>query len=270
MDHIHTPAGDRWRERLLRADGGLAPRVESLEIEQAFWHDRAGICKQDEYAQVVFEALVREIGNREIRSVIEIGPGWGNYTIPLAQRYERLSAVDVSPDNLSYLRSRLNSMGRPIHTVCSPWEEAKVLKADLVFGYNCLYRLQEPERFLEKMDKSAEKLCVIGMNRPPELPWLRDLEQAGISLHYTRQGCEQLQEVARDLGIPARLINIPNVRTYHYESEQALLKRAEGFLLKPCDRRKLMALLLPYHRQEADGSLSCEYHFYSQLLVWEP
>ena len=202
--------------------------------------------------------------------MVEIGPGWGNYTIPLAEKYERLTLVDVSPDNLAYLRSRTNSMGRTVHTVCSPWEEAKVLKADLVFGYNCLYRVQEPELFLMKMHRTARKLCVIGMNRPPELPWLKDLEDAGISLHYTRQGCEELLEIARELGIPPRLVNVPNVRTYRNESEAALLKRAEGFLLKPCDRRKLMALLLPRHRQEADGRLSCEYRFFSQLLVWEP
>ena len=55
MDIIHTPAGDRWRERLLRSDGALSPRVEKLETEQAFWHDRAGIFRQDDYAETTLK-----------------------------------------------------------------------------------------------------------------------------------------------------------------------------------------------------------------------
>ena len=270
MYSLHTPAGDRWRSRLLRPDGVMSPRVRSLQTERAFWHDRAGRVQRDAYADRVWEGLLQVIGDRKIDSVLEIGPGWGNYTLPLARRFPMVTCVDVSPDNLQALRRETAAMGRPIDTICGTWEMAETEPHDLVFGYNCLYRLEEPELFLLKMQETGRKLCVIGMNEPPELPWLPGLQQAGLSVHYTRQGCRELQEVLDSIRIRGRVVDIPNFRTCRYPDREALLQRAEGFLLEPCSREKLLDILLAYHRQLPDGSLQCDYPFTSQLLVWEP
>lgn len=51
--------------------------------------------------------------------------------------------------------------------------------------------MREPEWFLKKIDDSAEKLRIIGMNCPPELPWLPALKDAGLPVAYTGQGCVQ-------------------------------------------------------------------------------
>lgn len=40
-------------------------------------------------------------------SVLEVGPGTGNYTVPVAQRCSEMVAVDSSPEMLQYLRKRL-------------------------------------------------------------------------------------------------------------------------------------------------------------------
>ena len=264
---IHTSAGNLWRQRLRRPDGTLPLRTQSLEAERAFWRSRAGTGAPDPYARRVFQRLMELAEPLSPRSVLEIGPGWGNYTLPLCETFSQVTCVDVSPDNLRLLSRRT---GGAITSICAPWEEAQAPRSDLIFGYNCLYRLEEPEVFLTKMDALADRLCVLGMNRPPELPWLPALEQAGLSLHYTRQGCEELLTVLRSLQIPARLEELPNVRRCRYPNREALLRRAEGFLLEEVPRDQLWELLEPFHRVEADGSLLCEYPFTSQLLVWEP
>ena len=44
-------------------------------------------------------------------SVLEVGPGTGNYTVPLARRCRRIVSVDPSPEMLRYLRERLSREG---------------------------------------------------------------------------------------------------------------------------------------------------------------
>ena len=269
---VHTEAGDRWRARLVRPDGTLSPRVNDAEVERAFWRQRAqrGLFAQDDYAGRVWDALWRECAGRDIHTVLEIGPGWGNYTFPLLRHFDAVTALDISPDNLAALRDKADEVGFHLDTLCAAWEEARPPRHDLVFGYNCFYRVTEPELFFQKIDASARKMCAVGMNRPPELPWLRDMDEAGLRVHYTRQGCEAISDVLASLGIRARMIDIPNVRTYTYADEGALLKRARSFLLEDAPDDLLLGLLMPYHRRLSDGRLVNEYHFTSQLLVWQP
>lgn len=40
-------------------------------------------------------------------SVLELGPGTGNYTVPVARRCAEMMAIDSSPEMLRYLRGRL-------------------------------------------------------------------------------------------------------------------------------------------------------------------
>src|SRR5919205_1126231 len=44
-------------------------------------------------------------------SVLEVGCGTGNYTVPLARRCARMVAVDASPKMLRYTRERLDRRG---------------------------------------------------------------------------------------------------------------------------------------------------------------
>ena len=243
----HTDAGNLWRKGLARPDGTLAARVTDAEIERDFWKTRAesGLPGRDNYARQVWQALSALCDGQGIHTVLEIGPGWGNYTFPLLERFDSVTAVDISPDNLLLLSRRATEMGRRLNTVCAAWEEADVAPHDLVFAYNCFYRLTEPELFFEKLDAAARKLCVIGMNRPPELPWLKDMVDAGLPVHYTRQGCEEMQEILTSIGIAARRLDIPNTRHYVYPDQTALLRRARSFLLKPATDEALLPLLLP-------------------------
>ena len=272
MRLLHTYAGDHWRDMLRRPDGTVSDRIRSLQVEQAFWNQQmaSGPPKPDSYAAAVWKALRQLTASSAVSSVLEIGPGWGNYTFLLGRAFACLGCVDISPDNLTFLAEKARQESISLVTFCSAWETAETGRWDLVFGYNCLYRVTEPELFLLKMNRTARKLCVIGMNRPPELPWLPALEEAGLAIHYTRQGCRELLNVLTSLGLKGKLVTVPNHRSFRYSDREALLDRAGQFLLEPCPREKLWKILEPFHRQEADGSLVCEYAFLSQLLVWAP
>lgn len=204
---------------------------------------------------------------------MELGPGWGNYTFFLAEQGVRLACVDISPDNLDYLARELKTrMGVSAKMVCVPWENAQIEPNgyDMVFAYNCFYRMYNIEQCLLKLNLAAKKLCVMGMNRPPELPWLPAIEELGLKVRYTRMGCEQFQKVLTQLGINAKLIDLENKREYRYGSIDALMARARQHIHSDFNEDALKKLLTSYHQVLPDGSLVCEYHFLSQLLVWEP
>lgn len=269
---LHTPAGDRWRKGLRRPDGKYAERSEKLEWELAFWKKRMenGLPPRDAYADVVFNRLLELAAGLEIRSAIEIGPGWGNYTLPLSRYVEQLTCVDFSADNLACLSESTLSEGHPISVVLSSWEEAQVEPHDLVFAYNCFYMVDEPELFLKKVNNSALKLCAVGMNCPPELPWQKDLLSAGFPALYMKQGCVELGAILREIGIHAQLVNIPNERVFSYENKEALLKRLKRAVAAKIPDEILLSIAMPYHEEMPDGSLVCRYQFNSQLLVWRP
>lgn len=269
---LHTPAGDRWRKGLRRPDGKYAERSEKLEWELAFWKKRMenGLPPRDTYADAVFNGLMELAEGLEIQSGIEIGPGWGNYTLPLSRRLERLTCVDFSEDNLACLALRTAQEGNPIICCHSAWEDANVEPHDLVFAYNCFYMVEEPELFLSKVNASATKLCAVGMNCPPELPWQKDLLSAGFPALYMKQGCVELSAILREIGIHARLVNIPNERVFSYKNKEALLKRLKRAVAAEIADEILLSIAMPYHEEMPDGSLICRYQFNSQLLVWRP
>lgn len=59
--------------------------------------------------KLIFEAL----GNfmRPSESILEVGPGTGNYTVPVARRCARLVAADSSPEMLRYLEGLVSREG---------------------------------------------------------------------------------------------------------------------------------------------------------------
>lgn len=57
--------------------------------------------------KVVYSALEPSLSPRS--SLIEVGPGSGNYTLPLAQRCKEIVAADCSDEMLGYLERRLRA-----------------------------------------------------------------------------------------------------------------------------------------------------------------
>src|SRR5438270_13236305 len=55
--------------------------------------------------EAVFRFL--EVVMEPHHSILEVGCGTGNYTIPVARRCAKMMAIDASPEMLQYLRERL-------------------------------------------------------------------------------------------------------------------------------------------------------------------
>ncbi|HET7479589.1 MAG TPA: class I SAM-dependent methyltransferase [Rubrobacteraceae bacterium] len=89
-----------FREWFLSNDAGWDPRSY-----ERYFGTPLGAAFRDREERVIFEF----VGNlmRPRHSVLEVGCGTGNYTVPLARRCAEITAVDSSPEMRGYLRERL-------------------------------------------------------------------------------------------------------------------------------------------------------------------
>ena len=88
---------ETYRRLLLPNNAGWDPDSYERYFGTAFG---ATIRRREE--KLVFEAL--ESFMRPSDSILEVGPGTGNYTAPVARRCARLVAADSSPEMLRYLK----------------------------------------------------------------------------------------------------------------------------------------------------------------------
>jgi SAM-dependent methyltransferase len=98
-----SPGLQHWR----RIDGARWVDGGAEEPMMNWYHRRR--CRSEEWARKVAEFIVPgTIGDADLGpEVLEIGPGYGATTVPLAQRYHRLTALEIDPILAARLRRQL-------------------------------------------------------------------------------------------------------------------------------------------------------------------
>ena len=93
-----------WEEAITLPDGSYSRRQTDDEAEREFWKGFMGrkrSYQRDDTAETVMEAVRKLLADCRTASILEIGPGWGNYTMELAKLCGRMTCVDISPEVLS-------------------------------------------------------------------------------------------------------------------------------------------------------------------------
>ena len=98
--------------------------------------------------------------------VLEIGPGPGTVTVPLAKRVRKITAVDLSLRNIAHLEENLREESCDnVDVIHTNWlrtdDEALRDKYDLVFCSHFLWMIPDLEEHLEKMENASRKYCAI-------------------------------------------------------------------------------------------------------------
>ena len=202
-----------WAAARLEENGALSLRSADDRAEEAYWrHVISGFSRHapDRYSREILDAALAVMRPYAPRTLLEIGPGWGNYTLDFAERMDKVTCVDISGDVLDFIQDAGRRAGlENIRTVHEKWEAFQPEeKADVVFGFNCFYRMPDLKEALRKVNDAAKTLCVVGMTSGPEQPYYRDFAQEmGLNVRFDRQDYIHLQLALYQLGID------PNVRT---------------------------------------------------------
>lgn len=216
---------------------------------------------------------------------MEIGPGWGNYTFDLAELSCEMTCLDLSSDNLEYIKTVTDLKNiKNIKYINKKVEEANIDSYDLIFGYNCFYRMYDLDKVLEEIDKKSKKIAMIGMATGVE-PEYNNLfeEKLKLPMDWRENDYIYLTMILYSKGVDVNQIVIKNKRKYTFDSIESILKHEsvridyKTLLLdlfsknKTKEEEKLYSeikdVLLQYYKYE-DGKYVYEYEFNSMLLYW--
>ncbi|MDO4454124.1 MAG: methyltransferase domain-containing protein [Eubacteriales bacterium] len=267
--------GEKWREAMRNWSGEYSQRTTNDGEERKFWHEfmkNRLEYHQDEYAKPIAAEMKKIILPYHPDSILEIGPGWGNYTFDLANICNNMYCTDISSDVLSYIIKNGKKKGKNIHTIESKWEDYNAVSCDVVVAFNCFYRMMEIENCLKKINDTAQKLCVIGMTSGPEQPYYKEIEEKlDLKINYHRLDYIYLVNLLYQLGIDCCVKIIPLKKTYFFNSlHHAAEQESRRILSGQYTLTQIEQILEKYLHKDLSGKYFYEHHFFGALLYWEP
>ena len=273
-------------------------RIDNDDEEKKFWKRYIGRhienegfnvekfeANIDDYSGKIREKVLEILKDFKIETTLEIGPGWGNYTFDLAGLSREMTCLDLSEDNLEYIKTVADLKNvKNIKYSNKKVEEANIDSYDLIFGYNCFYRMYDLDKVLEEIDKKSKKIAMIGMATGVE-PKYNNLfeEKLNLPMDWRENDYIYLTMILYSKGVDVNQIVIKNKRKYTFDSIESILKHESvriDYKTLPLDlfsknktkeEEKLYSeikdVLLQYYKYE-DGKYVYEYEFNSMLLYW--
>lgn len=207
----------------------------------------------------------------KIESVLEFGPGRGNYTVEIANLCQEITCVDLSQDVLDFILQVCCTHGvHNLRTHCAKWEDfAPDRTYDLVFGYNCFYRQADLPDCFRRMTHAANKLCIAGMNTASKPRWMQELQAAGAKVEWDWKDYFYFVGVLYQMGIDPNLRVIPFNKVLKYSDVDALV-RGECAYCDPTtvDPRKAREILCRHFSYTPGGGWSAVLHCHSGIVWW--
>ena len=124
----------------------------------------AARCDDFGYGRGALDALGDQITSE--MAALEIGPGTGALTFPLAQRVARVVAIERSLPTVAFLVEKLAEVNLTnVEVRCENWVtmDAATLQErfDLVVCSHFLWQVADPEAHLRKMERASRNLCAV-------------------------------------------------------------------------------------------------------------
>ncbi len=92
-----------------------------------FWDGQAARASSGHFPGSMLDDQLRIIGSGTGQSIVEIGPGNGRLTIPLARSFSEVIVIDPSPRMLACLEDRLRSSGLDnVRFINDHWERIEI------------------------------------------------------------------------------------------------------------------------------------------------
>lgn len=266
-----TDFAQQWTAQIKKS---TSPRMKEDAAEQEFWKQfmRKKVYAPEASSRQVLSYLRPLFAHYQIETALELGPGWGNYTLDLAALCKEVACVDISQDVLDFILKTGAAHG--YHNITAypiKWEAFETDKQyDLVFGYNCFYRQEDLADCFSRMQHTARKLCVAGMNTGLAPIWVHELEEAGAQVHWEWKDYMYFVGVLYQMGIDPNVRILPFQKTLTYQSTAELVQGecarcgCPGFSPETAE-----SILCRHFTQQPDGSWTAQLLFRSGVVWWD-
>ncbi len=153
-----------WRELASRdiqaSDEGAAQMVERWR-GVARKLDSGGKPDPDPLLEQVIARLRPEM------TVLDVGAGIGRWTLPMATRVRRVTAVEPLPGMRQVLVERAAAQGiANLEVLDAPWLTARVPPHDAVVAAHATYTTTDLLGFVRKMEAAARRTCYLALRVP--------------------------------------------------------------------------------------------------------
>lgn len=187
---------------------------------------RALDASTDPFVRVLSEAL------QPTDSVLDVGAGAGRYSMPIAAKVARLTAVEPSTGMRASFEEEAARRGiNNITIVPSGWEDADVQSHDVAFVANVLYFVKDAVRFIEKLDAHGRRACFIHHRVEERASGLLPLyEQVWGHPRPPEPGALDLYNLLFSLGIRASLQLVPRPAPVRFETGEDVMREARQSL----------------------------------------
>jgi len=262
-----------WKESMTDHNGNIPKRLKDDQAEEAFWSsmlERKERHKPDPYAQIVQQELLTLLNSDD--HVLEIGPGWGNYTFAIADQVQKLTCIDSSKSIVQFLEAQAADKGiGNMQLIHEKWENEKASATyDVVFGFNCYYRMYDIGKALLKMNETANRLVIAGMTTGPEKPHYMELQRMGYKINLRRRDYIHILNVLYQLGILANCKIVKLQSKKSYSSYEKLLRDNTTKILDTAYNAREVESVINKYVLEKDGTYEYVYPFHAALIYWNP
>lgn len=257
----------KWQERVISCREGRGETEDESWQRAARWYE--SWVRNNDYVVLTMPRLLPLL-DRESR-VLEIGPGTGAFTMPLAQAVGEVVAVEPSVNMREILNHNLSQAGiENVHVIPNPIEEAvESLNGsfDLAFASYSLYNVEPIDRVIRDLAQLARHIMVL-IGSGERRGWQRDLHSQfrGRDLVSAPQ-LQYFYPLLLEMGIYADVQVFTTSHNSVYDSEAALIDWWQRYFhLDDSQRDSLRSALLPLTEQR--GSQIGIYDQSRVALVW--
>jgi len=234
-----------WQER------GATCRREREESDEEAWQRLAhwydAWVQHNDYVELILPRLLRHAGSTA--QVLEIGPGSGAFTLPLASAVREVVAVEPSPTMRQVLACNLARAGvTNVHIIPRRVEEGldKIDGSfDLALASHSLYNVEAIDAVVRGLVRLARRVVIL-MGTGEQRKWYQ-------TLHRRFKGKERIPSphfrhfyaLLLEMGIYADVEIIWTSANYVYDGEEELVEWwARHFHLDESHREELRSALL--------------------------
>lgn len=256
-----------WQEQVIACREGRGETEEESWQRTARWYQ--DWVSNNDYVELTMPRLLPLVD--EGSRVLEIGPGTGAFTIPLAGAVQEVVAVEPSGNMREILKHNLLQADiENVRVIPDPIEEAvETLDGsfDLAFASYSLYNVETIDQVIQELVRLARHVMVlIGSGERRE--WQRDLhcQFRGRDLVSAPQ-LQYFYPLLLEMGIYADVQVFTTSHNSVYDSEEALIDWWQRYFhLDDSQRDSLRSALLPLTEQR--GSQIGIYDQSQVALVW--
>ncbi|MBN1319057.1 MAG: methyltransferase domain-containing protein [Anaerolineales bacterium] len=238
---------NRWQDRIIGYRQDNKESVEMTWQRIAGWYD--SWVANNNYVELVLPGLLQSLSPNA--RVLEIGPGTGAFTLPLARHVREVTAVEPSEnfrkilslklefeglDNLKLIPQRIQ---QAVDSLEGPF--------DLTLASFSLFNVKSIDRVIEKLIGISQNLVAL-MGTGESRSWYQ-------GLHRTLKGCDSVSPPQLDLfypvllemGIFADVEVVETSNNYVFGSENELVNHwMERMNLAETNREEMVSLLRPH------------------------